>query len=465
MKLLAKQNKAVYYLKDSDTTELLYGGAAGGGKSALGCLWLIESCQRFEGSRWLMGRSKLKTLKETTLNTFFDLCSELGISDQYVYNGQTNTILWNNGSSIVLKDLFLYPSDPNFDSLGSLEICGGFIDECNQIVYKAWQVSKSRMRYKLLDYCDKCGSQHKQNVLKTEIIEGVEVITQWICDNNHTSNGLKPMIFGTCNPAKNWVYKKFYIADKNESLPSYRRFIQALPTDNPHLPESYLQSLRELDEASKQRLYYGNWEFDDDKATIISFNAIMDYWNGKHVERNGKMYLTIDVARKGKDKTVFRVWDGFVCIHREELSKSLVTEVADRAKELQAEYKIKNSNTVADEDGVGGGVVDILNCQGFINNSKAKLKENYDNLKSQCSIRMAKRIERGEVVEICKDQTVIDRVSEEMEQVKYKDVDKDGKQGIIPKDKVKEMIGRSPDDWDTIMMREIFDIYGDFVMV
>jgi hypothetical protein len=27
------------------------------------------------------------------------------------------------------------------------------------------------------------------------------------------------------------------------------------------------------------------------------------------------------------------------------------------------------------------------------------------------------------------------------------------------------MIGRSPDDWDTIMMREIFDIYGEFVMV
>ena len=28
VKLLTKQNKAVRYLKDSDTTELLYGGAA-----------------------------------------------------------------------------------------------------------------------------------------------------------------------------------------------------------------------------------------------------------------------------------------------------------------------------------------------------------------------------------------------------------------------------------------------------
>jgi len=148
MKLLTKQEHAVYYLKDNNTTELIYGGAAGGGKSALGCLWLIEMAQTYPGSRWLMGRSKLKTLKETTLNTFFELTSLLGISEQFNYNAQSNIIYWHNGSEIILKDLFLYPSDPNFDALGSLEICGAFIDECNQVVFKAWQVVKSRCRYK-----------------------------------------------------------------------------------------------------------------------------------------------------------------------------------------------------------------------------------------------------------------------------------------------------------------------------
>ncbi len=186
MKLLPKQNKAVYYLKDSTTTELLYGGAAGGGKSALGCLWLIENCQKYPNSRWLMGRAKLKTLKETTLNTFFDLASDIGITDQYTFNGQTNTIAFTNGSEIILKDLFLYPSDPHFDSLGSLEISGAFIDECNQIVYKAWQVVKSRIRYKLNEF------------------------------------DLTPKILGTCNPAKNWVYKKFYIPDDKDNLPEFR---------------------------------------------------------------------------------------------------------------------------------------------------------------------------------------------------------------------------------------------------
>lgn len=426
MKLFPKQQNAVYYLKDSTTTELIYGGAAGGGKSALGCLWLIECCQKYPGSRWLMGRSKLKTLKETTLATFFELSTKLEISEQWTYNAQSSTINWTNGSQIVLKDLFLYPSDPNFDDLGSLEITGAFIDECSQVVFKAWQIVKSRIRYKLKEF------------------------------------NLEPKLLGTCNPTKNWVYKSFYKPNQNGAITDYRKFIQALPQDNPHLPSSYMDSLLELDEISKQRLYYGNWEYDDDKATLISFNAIMDYWNGQHVKPEGNHYLTIDVARKGKDKTVFRVWHGWACIHREDMAISTIDEVVTRAKELQGKYNITKSKTVADEDGVGGGVVDYLRCYGFVNNSKAKLKENYVNLKSQCSVEMAKKIEAREVVEVCKNRDIMDLVSEEMEQVKYKDIDKDGRIGIIPKDKVKERLGRSPDDWDTIMMRYFFVLMGDF---
>ena len=426
MELLPKQDNAVYYLKDKTTTEILFGGAAGGGKSALGCLWLIEGCLNYPGTRWLMGRSKLKALKETTLNTFFELSNELGITQQWVYNSQSGIIQFTNGSQIILKDLFLYPSDPNFDSLGSLEITGAFIDECNQVVYKAWQVVKSRIRYKLKEF------------------------------------DLIPKIFGSCNPAKNWTYKQFYRPSKNGDIAEYRKFIQSLPKDNPHLPQSYIESLNQLDEVNRQRLLLGNWEYDDDKAALISYDAIMDYWNGQHVEEVGSPYLTIDVARKGKDKTVYRVWKGFTIIKRVQLGKSLINEVVDQAKELQREYKITNSNTIADEDGVGGGVVDYLGCQGFINNSKPALGENYDNLKSQCSIKMAKRIEAREVTEVCNDASVIDLVSEEMEQIKLKDIDKDGKLGLMPKDKIKALIGRSPDDWDSIMMREYFELFGAF---
>ena len=232
----------------------------------------------------------------------------------------------------------------------------------------------------------------------------------------------------------------------------------ALPKDNPHLPESYIQSLLELDEDDKRRLHDGDWEYDGDKATIISYDAIMDYWNGEHVQPESDTYLTIDVARKGKDKTVFRVWKGWCCVARVSMNISKVNEVVDKGKELQKQYSIRNTNTIADEDGVGGGVVDYLKCEGFINNSKPLMKENYENLKSQCSILMAKKIQAKEVTEKCDDTSLIDLVSEEMEQIKTKDIDKDVKLGIIPKDKIKEAIGRSPDDWDTIMMRYWFEL-------
>ena len=422
MKLLPKQENAVYYLKDNETKELLYGGAAGGGKSALGCLWLIESCQKYPGSRWLMGRAKLKALKETTLNTFFELSSNLGITDQFTYNAQANIIYWNNGSEILLKDLFLYPSDPNFDSLGSLEITGAFIDECNQIVYKAWQIVTSRCRYKLNEF------------------------------------NLIPKVLGSCNPSKNWTYKEFYKRDRDNSLPNTKKFIQALPTDNPHLPKSYLESLLSLDKNSKQRLYFGNWEYDDDPSTLIDIDSISDYWNPNHLKGEGNMYMTIDVARKGKDKTVFRVWHGWLVIYRYEIAKSGLDVVVRKAKELQLKYKVSNSNTIADEDGVGGGVIDFLNCKGFVNGSRALNDENYNNLKSQCGYKIAQKIVNREVGEICDNAEVKSVTSEEMEQVKQKDIDKDGKVALVGKDIVKQMIGRSPDEWDSIMMRYYFEL-------
>lgn len=430
MELLTKQEHANYFLKDDVTQEVLYGGAAGGGKSALGCLWLIESCQKYPGTRWLMGRSKLKTLKETTLNTFFELASKLEIIDQFNYNGQDNVINFNNGSQIILKDLFLYPSDPEFDKLGSLEITGAFVDECNQLVYKAWQIVKSRIRYKLKEY------------------------------------NLIPKMLGSCNPAKNWVYKVFYRPYKDKTIPNSRKFIQALPTDNTHLPKSYLESLLSLDKNSKERLYFGNWEYDDDPSALIDIDAIYDYFKPTHISPGEEKFITVDVARKGKDKTVIRLWMGWLCTKRWEMAISKVSEVVDLVKKIQKNEGVAVSHVVIDEDGVGGGVVDYLpGCKGFVNNSKALNGDNYNNLKSQCSFLMANKIQNREVGEICDNQNVKDIVSEEMEQVKQKDIDKDGRVAIISKDTIKEHIGRSPDDWDSIMMRYIFELKANWFVI
>lgn len=434
MKLTAKQTKANRALKNPDVTEVIFGGGAGGGKSALGCIWLIRQCLKYEGSRWVLGRSKLKALKQTTLNTFFDVAKELGLTtEHYTYNAQSNEIQVGS-STIILKDLFLYPSDPNFDSLGSLEITGAFVDECNQVTSKAWNILKSRCRYKLDEF------------------------------------GITPKMLGTCNPAKGWVYSNYYVPNKNGSIKPYRVFIQALATDNEHISEHYIENLKKLDNpVDKERLLYGNWEYSDDPTVLMPYTNIEDIYVS-FTEPEGSTFISADIARMGVDKTVIFVWKGLTVIDAIIRTKQDTNQTSIDIKTLAGKYGVPASKIVIDQDGIGGGVVDqIPNCYPFMNGGKPmKHKgkvENYSNLKSQCYFHLAKLINAG-TLKIAENvssksvdgSTVKELLSEELAIIKRKDADKDGKVSVIPKDKMKDLIGRSPDFADALMMRIVFDI-------
>jgi len=429
MILTKKQTKALDYLEDNKTRDIIFGGGAGGGKSALGAYWILKNCFKYPGSRWLVGRSVGKVLKETTLITIFEIAAKQGLKADvhYKYNSQAGTIQVGE-STILLKDLFAYPSDPNFDNLGSLEITGAFIDECNQITSKAKNVVKSRIRYKLGEF------------------------------------DLLPKLLGTCNPSKNWVYSEFFTPHSKGTLADTKQFIQSLATDNPHISPYYIENLKTMDANSQERLLYGNWAYDNDPATLIDMDSINDYFENTHVKAEGKKYITVDVARLGKDNTVLRLWHGWKVIHRESYGKTTVPETVDLTKKLAESASVPRSQICVDEDGVGGGVKDYLRCKGFVNNSApihkggSKNKENYENLKSQCSFKIAKRIRNKELYEPCADADVRQTITEEMEQVKAKNVDKDSKLGLVSKDKMKEKLGRSPDEWDNIMMREYFEL-------
>ena len=53
-----------------------------------------------------------------------------------------------------------------------------------------------------------------------------------------------------------------------------------LPKDNPHLPDDYMRRLEELkDESTKQRLLYGNFDYDDDPTSLIDFGQITEMWD------------------------------------------------------------------------------------------------------------------------------------------------------------------------------------------
>ncbi len=113
--------------------------------------------------------------------------------------------------------------------------------------------------------------------------------------------------------------------------------------------------------------------------------------------------------------------------------------MAEIIKQFQAEHQVPNSQIVVDEDGVGGGVVDILRCKGFVNNSSplenpiTRQKENFDNLKSQCYFKLAELMNDNKIF-INASGTTKEKIIQELEQVKQKSVDNDGKKGVMPKD-------------------------------
>ena len=88
------QKQAMKYLFDKTTNDILFGGAAGGGKSYIGCAWIIMLCLKYPDTRYLIGRSKLDALKKTTLNTFFEVCKQWSLrsGSHFNFNGSTNII-------------------------------------------------------------------------------------------------------------------------------------------------------------------------------------------------------------------------------------------------------------------------------------------------------------------------------------------------------------------------------------
>jgi phage terminase large subunit len=226
-----KQTTCLNYLEGCDeVTEVFYGGSAGGGKTWLGCHWQIARRINYPGTRGLIGRSKLKNLKLTTLKTFEDVWRDFYIDNPYgvTYNlnNQDNVITFSNGSEIYLKDLFQYPSDKDFTSLGSMEISDAFLDEVTEITEKAFNIISSRIRYNLID--------------------GV------------------PKILSAGNPANNWV-KFRYIKSKEGKeieIKDYQKVVIAKLSDNPNevFKKVYQSQLEKLDSYDVERLLHGNWD-------------------------------------------------------------------------------------------------------------------------------------------------------------------------------------------------------------
>lgn len=421
---------------DPQITDIVYGGAKGGAKSWTGASLIFGDALIYPETMYFIARQKLNDLRKFTVPTINQVFQDWGVDDRYyTFNGQDNVYKMYNGSSVFLLEAAPLPRDPLYMRFGSMTMTRGWIEEAGEFEEGA-----------------------KNNLMAS--------IGRWKNDIYH----LAPKLLQTCNPAKNYLYRDYYRKHKDGKLESWKAFIQAFPQDNKMLPAGYVENLlRTLSKNEIERLIRGNWEYDDDPAILMDYEKICDIFSNTHVPEGDKK-ITADVARYGGDKIVIMEWDGWRCKVRV-FRKQGLDVTALKIEESRMLLQCGKSDILVDEDGVGGGIVDFYKCKGFVNNSSPlpspgaplddkgnPVKENFDNLKSQCYFRLAKRVNENGIFVDCGDPEIRQLMIEELETIKQKGMDSDMKRGVIPKEDIKELIGRSPDFADTLMMREYFEL-------
>ncbi len=265
-------------------------------------------------------------------------------------------------------------------------------------------------------------------------------------------------LIGNFGGISNWVHK---LKDKAKTDPAYAYYKVTCwdAIAEGILSEAeVLQAKRDLPEKIFKELYEA--EASESEGQLVNNESILKIFSNIHIE-SGVKYISADIARLGKDKTIVYVWDGWRVIDVVEKEVTRVNESVEIIKLLQAKHNVNTNNVIVDEDGVGGGVVDYLSCKGFVNNSKpirVRGKElNFANLKTQCYYFLAETINRNEIYVNCDSKT--ERLlTEELEWVRLpKEVDT-SKITILAKDIIKKQIGRSPDYSDALMMRCWFSL-------
>ena len=424
-----KQLEVARYWLDPEVSDIGYGGSKGSGKSYLGASLIFGDALIYPETHYFIARKKLNDLRKYTQPTIEEVLRDWGLDERYYsFNGQDNFYTLYNGSKVFLLEAAHLPTDPEFERFGSIQMTRGWIEEAGEISPKAKAMLQA-------------------------------TIGRW---KNDLYN-LPGKLLVTLNPSKNFVYDDYYLAKKENRLPDYRKFVQALPTDNKSLPKNYIRDLMRAlknDQKSIQRLVYGDWEYDDNPYSLYDYDNICNLFTNSHVKPSGKRYLTADIAYMGADIFVIMIWNGFIVEKVYGIEKIDETAIGSKLKELAELHKVPYSNIVYDADGLRKFTANSLSrleaAKPFVNNSLPLKDKQYKNLKTECAFLLKEHIEKNLI--FIADLTFKKQIMADLEQICREPTDDEGKIKLESKKKLKERTGRSPDWFDALLMRFIFEL-------
>ena len=430
-----KQELAYSILMDDVVEDLLFGGAARGSKTWLGCTWEITQAMKYPGTRYFVGRVELKRLKQTVMVTFFKVAKyykiKTGRSGVFYYNDQASCLKFANGSVIDFLELKYLPSDPLYERYGSSEYTQGWIEEAGEVHFGAYDVLKTR-------------------------------VNQWMNDEL----GIPGKLLLTSNPKKNWLYTDFYMPSKKEILPPNLAFIQAFVTDNYFVQKGTEERLDNIKiKSQRERLRYGNWEYSDEPDQLIPYDLIYGAVDNKPSADmvTIKNALGVDVARFGDDDSVIIQIQENILNNIWRFKGLRTNELAEKIMVKQSLSSILDGDIKVDGDGIGGGVLDYLNDKNIkameIHSGGKPSKDPdkmfglvYANIRTQLWYEFKEMLEKGNfgIDKKLMNTDEFDMFVNDVTAIKYKVV-QDKTIALEPKSELKKRIGRSPDVGDSVV--------------
>ena len=234
---------------------------------------------------------------------------------------------------------------------------------------------------------------------------------------------------------------------------------------------AYLANLAQQDEEQRSRDLEGNWNFKTTGDDIIKMQDMERFYNNPQIS-GGKRYATCDVAFDGGDSLVMWLWSGW---HIEDIfvcrldSKGSVEAVQAKLNE----WGVLEENFCYDLNGVGQTFKGYFRRAVPFNNRESvddKLKNVYDTIKSQSAYLFAKKLINGEVsinprlLELKFSGKGFEKVPlkqilmKERKCIRADEAASDKGFCIIKKADMKKLVGHSPDYFESLFMRMIFEI-------
>jgi len=427
------------------STRILYGGGAGGGKSFFICLIVALMSRKYAGIRIGLARKELMSLRQTTLSTLLSkVHPALGITqDDYTINGRENFLEYRNGSRVQFLDLTAKPSDPDFESLGSLELTIALVDEAGETDKRAVDVLSSR-------------------------------VGRWM----NREFGLVGTTLLACNPSTNWLRQEFYDPYEKRGMgpvqkwengqvwvdgvkvPAYDVYIRATVTSNPFIDPNYIENLKKLPPQERKRLLDGDWNYLDDDDSLFpmklldkatTFEADLD----EPVDEKFNKAIGVDLSDSGKDATIAVLVENGVGVKAIEIKspKGSDQAIGYAIAEKLIDFAMKNGFTPAvakyitiEGNGVGASARDALRAKGWKVNvyiaTQQTRSDGFYNLMLDLDAGRMKLLEGSKDFNISE-------IKKELIAHTY-DLDT-GKTRVVKKSILRKKIGRSP-DWADAMM-------------